>query len=46
MCNVDANPTDVAYKWQFNNSLKVFDLSYSQVSLRSGGNGFTVSFKI
>ncbi|XP_043219995.1 nephrin-like [Amphibalanus amphitrite] len=34
MCKVDANPPDVAYKWQFNNSIKVFDLSYSQVRSR------------
>ncbi|XP_037073408.1 nephrin-like [Pollicipes pollicipes] len=33
-CQVDANPPVVTYKWQFNNSVEIVELAYSQVTSR------------
>ena len=32
VCQVDANPADVTFRWQFNSSMETLDLPFSQVS--------------
>ena len=32
VCQVDANPADVTFRWQFNSSTETLDLPFSQVS--------------
>ena len=33
ICQVDANPANVTFRWQFNSSIETLDLPFSQVSL-------------
>ena len=33
-CQVDANPSDVTFRWQFNSSTETLDLPFSQVRLQ------------